>query len=219
MRKNTQPLAVANMELLKSIEQYRLKVEGNLDKIAGSRLPVLDELVSKIVTAYPEGAQLIFVCTHNSRRSHFGQVWTQVFASYFDLDGITSFSGGTEATAFNGNAIEALKRAGLQVVSNGGENPVYEIKYSETKEHIRAWSKQYSDDSNPQKDFIAVMTCTEADEACPVVLGASARVKMTYEDPKKFDGTDQETTAYDERCLQIATELYYVLSKVSESVN
>ena len=28
---------------------------------------------------------LVYVCTHNSRRSHFGQVWAAVAANYFGI--------------------------------------------------------------------------------------------------------------------------------------
>ena len=59
------------------------------------------------------------------------------------------------------------------------------------------------------------MTCSEADEACPVVLGAALRIPIRYEDPKIYDGTHEESTAYDARCLQIATEMLYLFSRVS----
>lgn len=58
------------------------------------------------------------------------------------------------------------------------------------------------------------MTCSQADKACPAVKGATTRVAVPYDDPKQFDGTSQETAKYDERCKQIATETFYVFSKV-----
>ena len=58
------------------------------------------------------------------------------------------------------------------------------------------------------------MTCSEADEACPVIFGADVRVKLLYEDPKSADGTDYEVNTYDERCFQIATEMFHVMKQV-----
>jgi hypothetical protein len=60
------------------------------------------------------------------------------------------------------------------------------------------------------------MTCTSADESCPVVLGAAKRVATPYDDPKAFDGTADEAKMYDERCKQIATETFYVFSKLKK---
>ena len=54
-----------------------------------------------------------------------------------------------------------------------------------------------------------------ADAACPVVLGDALRVPIRYEDPKVADGTPQEAAVYDERCLQIATEMLYLFSRVA----
>ncbi|MCK4776283.1 MAG: protein-tyrosine-phosphatase, partial [Candidatus Krumholzibacteria bacterium] len=67
------------------------------------------------------------------------------------------------------------------------------------------------------EDFCAVMTCSQADKNCPVVVGASMRVAIPYDDPKAFDGTDQEAANYDERCRQISREMLYLFSAVNMS--
>jgi protein-tyrosine phosphatase/arsenate reductase len=48
------------------------------------------------------------------------------------------------------------------------------------------------------------------------VFGAASRVSTPYEDPKAFDGTAEESKMYDARCKQIATETFYVFSKVKK---
>ena len=58
------------------------------------------------------------------------------------------------------------------------------------------------------------MTCSDADQNCPVVLGAEKRISLPYVDPKISDGTPEESKVYDERCLQIAIEQLYVFSKI-----
>lgn len=68
---------------------------------------------------------------------------------------------------------------------------------------------------NPTSTFAAVMTCDSANEACPFVPGAETRIPITYEDPKAFDGTPQQAEKYEERSLQIATELHYVFSQIT----
>ncbi len=58
------------------------------------------------------------------------------------------------------------------------------------------------------------MTCDEADKNCPFVPGAEKRFSIPYVDPKQSDGTSQEAATYDERCQQIAAEMYYLVSQV-----
>ena len=59
------------------------------------------------------------------------------------------------------------------------------------------------------------MTCSDTDQNCPFIPGASLRIPITYEDPKEADGTDYESVRYDERCKQIATEMFYLMSQVN----
>ena len=72
----------------------------------------------------------------------------------------------------------------------------------------------YDDPKNPQKEFAAIMTCSDAEENCPFIPGVELRIGTTYDDPKAFDNTPLQDTKYDERCKQIALETLYVFSKV-----
>jgi len=160
-------------------------------------------------------AKLIFICTHNSRRSHLSQIWAATAAAYYGVqDGLHTYSGGTEATAFNPRAVAAIERAGFRVAPALGDNPRYEVAYGDEQGAMTCFSKTYDDESNPQENFAAVMTCSEADENCPFIPGASLRVSLPYVDPKEADGTDREAAAYDERCRQIASEMMYLMSLV-----
>lgn len=60
------------------------------------------------------------------------------------------------------------------------------------------------------------MTCSQADGGCPFISGAEKRIAITYDDPKAFDNTDQQTEKYNERSLQIATEMFYVFSQIKK---
>ncbi len=159
-------------------------------------------------------AELVFICTHNSRRSHFAQLWAAIAAHYHGIENVLTFSGGTEATAFHPNAVAAMERAGCKIQKGVGNNPVYLVKFSDSHPGCQAFSKKYGDKYNPKNKFCAVMTCTDADEACPVVLGMEKRVSLTYDDPKISDGTKLEAQRYDERCRQIAMEMFYMISHV-----
>jgi arsenate reductase len=144
-----------------------------------------------------------------------GQLWAAAAAAHFHIDEVRTYSAGTEATAFNLRALAAMERAGFVIEKPRGDNPRYRVTFDESGPVIECFSKTYDDPLNPAEGFAAVMTCSEADAACPVVLGAALRVPIRYKDPKVADGTPQEAAVYDERCLQIATEMLYLFSRVA----
>ncbi len=185
--------------------------------ISDERKVVLQPLIDFIQTKInaKEDILLNFICTHNSRRSHLSQVWAQVMAAYFGIAKVTTYSGGTEATAMFPLVGDTLKRQGFEIlVLSEGKNPVYGIKYAENAHPIIGFSKTYNHDFNPVSKFAAIMTCSQADAGCPFIAGAEKRIPMTYEDPKAFDNTPQQVEKYQERSLQIATELYYIFSQI-----
>lgn len=156
---------------------------------------------------------LNYVCTHNSRRSQFSQLWSQVAADYYSIN-VQSFSGGVEVTACNERTIASLERFGFQVRKEGVENPHYHVKWREDAPEFVLYSKLLEDEQNPTSSFAAIMTCSHADENCPLVLGCEKRIPIRYEDPKTYDDTVLESTFYDYRSFEIATELFYVFSRI-----
>lgn len=164
-----------------------------------------------------QDANLLFICTHNSRRSHIAQIWAQTAAWYYNVAPVKTFSGGLEVTAFNPRAVAAMQRVGFDIKKTSeGTNPIYEIRFSPSAPPMTAFSKVYDQDPNPKSGFAAVMTCSNADKNCPVVKGASLRVPTHYEDPKEADGTPQESQVYDERVRQISREVLYLFSQVKQ---
>jgi len=163
-----------------------------------------------------EPAKLTFICTHNSRRSHLAQIWAQLAADFYGIDGVETFSGGTEATAFNPRAVAALQRCGLKIVADdpASSNPRYSVTTSDSSTPQVCFSKVYDDPPNPSKGYCALMTCSQADNACPLVMGCDLRIPIRYEDPKVADDTEFEAQRYDERSDQICREMLYLMSLV-----
>ena len=175
--------------------------------------PLADYIQSK--ASIKEAIRLNFICTHNSRRSHLSQVWAQAMAGYFDISNVSCYSGGTEATALFPMAAQTLEGAGFQIlVMSPSENPVYSIKYGSNEQPVIGFSKTMDHAFNPSSKFGAIMTCSQADEGCPFVPGAEKRFPITYDDPKAFDNTPQQAEKYQERSLQIATELLFVFAQI-----
>jgi arsenate reductase len=185
--------------------------------VSNERKEVLNPLVDYIqnkVNANQE-IRLNFICTHNSRRSHLSQIWAQTMAFHFQLQNVFCYSGGTEATAMFPKVAETLTNQGFEIqkISNTA-NPVYAVKFDENQHPNICFSKTYYNDFNPKTNFAAIMTCNNADEGCPMVFVAEARFPTKYDDPKAFDGTPEMNEKYTERSLQIASEMYFVFSKI-----
>ncbi len=182
-------------------------------------MPAIEEMTKFISLKLQKGEEvsLNFICTHNSRRSQFSQIWAQTAADYYGIP-TKCYSGGVEVTAFNERAVQAIERDGFKVSKKGINNPVYTVRRGDNSAPIFTFSKIYDDKSNPQTGFAAVMTCDHADENCPFIPGADARIAFRFEDPKAFDDTELEGKMYTERSHQIGAELFLIFKKVKESI-
>ena len=208
-------------QLLPTLQPYVHDVANELALVPTERRSVLDAIAAQITTQLSSNktADLTFICTHNSRRSHMSQIWAQTAAYYYGLYDIRAFSGGTQATACNCRTITAMRTAGFQIedTTTNTDNPIYLVHYAANRPAIRAYSKLYNVDDNPKQNFIALMTCSNADKSCPIVEGSAARFAIHYVDPRLCDDTPTETDAYNERCREIAREMFYIMSQVRQN--
>ncbi|MDO6761141.1 protein-tyrosine-phosphatase [Tamlana sp. 2_MG-2023] len=204
------------MSLFKNIETTISTL--NVETISKERKETLQPLVDFIQTKVDanQDIRINFICTHNSRRSHLSQVWAQTLAYHFNIKNVFCYSGGTEATALFPMAAETLANTGFEIETLSEEkNPVYSIKYTANAHPIIGFSKKLDANFNPSSEFAAIMTCSQADGGCPFIAGAEKRIPITFEDPKAFDNTPQQAEKYNERSLQIATELFYVFNQIN----
>ena len=198
--------------LSKTIEQLPLQ------NISEERKTILQPLIDFIQQKVNDrqDININFICTHNSRRSHLSQVWAQAASAHFNIPNVYCYSGGTEETALFPKVAETLINQGFSIFKiSENNNPVYAIKYSDNALPIIGFSKKYDNPFNPVSAFAAIMTCSQADAGCPFIAGAEKRIPITFEDPKISDNTPEQSQVYAERSLQIATEMFYVFSKIN----
>lgn len=218
MAGSTETAPMRTDTLYPAVASYLADRAAEFDEIPAERRAQLERLSGYITETRAAGrpVRLVFVCTHNSRRSHMAQLWAAAGAEAYGIEAST-YSGGTEDTAFNPRAVEAMRRAGFEIErTTDGRNPVYHARMGGSAAAMTCFSKAFDNPPNPDEGFAAVMVCGEADEACPSVPGAEARFAITYVDPKVSDGTPEEAATYDERCAQICREMLYAMSRVGE---
>lgn len=202
------------MHLLPKLNEFVSTID--LHSISEERKNTLQPLIDYLQEKQDKKQEirLNFICTHNSRRSHLAQIWAQTAACYLGFEKVFCYSGGTEITAVYPVIIETLKNVGFDINTLSSENnPIYSIKYAANEHPVIAFSKKMQDEFNPKSAFCAIMTCSEADGNCPFVSGAEKRIPITFNDPKEFDNTPQQAEKYQERNLQIASEMLYVFQK------
>lgn len=190
----------------------------NLDDNRKGLLQGIAKSIAEIYTSNNGKISVNFICTHNSRRSQLGQVWTFFAANYFDLN-ITSYSGGTEVTAFHRNTVLTLKEVGFtfNVEEFSHQNPVYQVSFNETSDYILGFSKTYDHQIN-EAPYVAITTCNSADQNCPYIAEATKRFHLPFIDPKFSDNTEDQQKTYLKTNAEVASEIYYIFDLVKKMV-
>jgi protein-tyrosine-phosphatase len=208
------------MKLYNNLSESIAELINDFDVITETRKLELENLalaINESLTQFGK-AEITVICTHNSRRSQLGQLWIKVAAIHYGIKNIYTFSGGTEATSFNYRMVNAVKAYGFKVKQlDENANPKYHILLGEEDESMDIlFSKVYSENYNPQSNYIAIMVCSQADEGCPFVAGAYKRISLPYLDPKEFDDTELESIKYLEKVKEIGREMLYTVSKITK---
>lgn len=222
------------IQLLPSLESY-LESRREESGIPPSRREKLEEIAAYIGRKAAEDSEvnLIFICTHNSRRSHMAHLWAEACAQLVGAAGkVKCYSGGTEATAFYPKAVKAMEGAGWKVEKKTSDpdneavsmaNPGYVMTFSgghtghpDHPGSVRCFSKHFAEAPNPKKNFAAVMVCSDADDTCPFIPGATVRFALPYDDPKEYDARPEADEKYAERCGEIAAEMDFLFRRAAE---
>lgn len=206
----------------KPLQNYSDEVTNEFNLIDKDRKSKLDTIAAYFYKDWTKDKETnaLLICTHNSRRSHMSSLWFQTASYFYGLTGFYSFSGGTEATAFNKRAVDALERAGFKysVSDSSTKNIVYTFSIGDRYPEKKHFSKKFSHKSNPKKDFFAIMVCSDADKSCPFVPGANNRFALPFKDPRYSDNTASETAEYDKTSRLIAREMFYLANQIKQKI-
>lgn len=118
-------------------------------------------------TAVP---RVLFLCTHNSARSQMAEGLLR----HLSGGRVEAHSAGTEATRLRPLAVRAMAELGIDI--SGQESKTLQRYLGQP--------------------FDAVITvCDDANEACPVFLGARERLHWSLPDPSQATGSEDEQLA------------------------
>ena len=116
--------------------------------------------------------RVLFLCTGNSARSQMAEAFLRKYSS----DRFEAFSAGLEPKAINPLTIQVMQEAGIDV--------------------SRQRSKGISEFLGKVLFQYLITVCDDAEKNCPTVWpGVNQRLHWSFEDPAKFEGTDEQKLA------------------------
>ena len=190
------------------------------EEISSQRKELLSEVAEKLGNTFSrsQSLKIIFICTHNSRRSHIAQFMLEMACGYYSIQGIEIYSGGTEVTALNKRVVHAISSHGIKYdKTTGDDNPTYIFDHIEGSE-TPYFSKLYNHPANPTSNFTAILVCDHASETCPYIPGTLERIHLHYRDPKEYDRTPGEEKAYMDKLEEIGAEMFYIARQLKGKV-
>jgi arsenate reductase len=198
------------------IQEKMRQIACRFDRITEERKIVLQHLAACIRQSIADydRVDMLYVCTHNARRSHFGQVAAALAAAFYGIEQVYTYSAGTETTHVHIQTIKAIEALGCTAHKmDETSNPKYQINFGGA-DLLTCYSKTIHDNVLPMHQYIAVMTCTDAEQNCPFLPLATFRIGLPYTDPKIADGTGNEALIYAACLEEILTESLYVFAQL-----
>lgn len=198
-----------------SIEDWNLP----FNSFSKKRLKILDQLMVylKELVAKKLELNVIFVCTHNSRRSQFAQFWLDTFLHNFGIENYNIFSAGTVETEVHKNVISVIEHYGFTVTKDSEiNNKKYKIALGKGYE-INLFSKEITSVLEAGLgSFVLIFVCDSAYENCPFVIENQKHFSLTFEDPGRYD-EDLNALEYYQKCAyKIAAEMHYLASGLAD---
>jgi len=116
--------------------------------------------------------RILFLCTGNSARSQMAEAFLRKYAD----DRFEAHSAGLEPKGMNPLTVQVMKEVGLDVSSQRSKG---------INEYLGKVLFQY-----------LITVCDDAEKNCPTVWpGVNTRLHWSFEDPAKFEGSDEQKLA------------------------
>ncbi|MBE0429804.1 MAG: arsenate reductase ArsC [Thermoleophilia bacterium] len=111
--------------------------------------------------------KVLFLCTGNSARSQMAEgLVNHDFAA-----GIEAYSAGTDPQGLNVFAVKVMSETGIDISRS-------------TSDHISKYESEHFD--------YVITLCNDANKNCPVYFGGGKRLHVSFPDPARATGSEQE---------------------------
>lgn len=180
-----------------------------------ARKIIIDQIVQSI-QEQKERVQLLFICTHNSRRSQACELWAQTWKDFYKLTNLDLHSAGIKRSTFNYRMADAARRSGFRVeLHRTDQEETYLITSPFDKASTKGYhSIQLDDKMVPNTNVISVVTCPHVWKKFTPVKGEVSHFYLPYEDPNWYDGQVNESELYAELFSKIGSEMKYLMKRL-----
>ena len=164
----------------------------------------LDNIIMGIDKFIDSCKTIVFLCTHNSRRSQYCEIWAKYFSSVYK-NKIKFLSAGAVKTKVHKQIYKSFERVGVKVDENSSINieDMTILPFSKTLTEVK------------EKEFMSIMTCAESEKSCPVDPRSLINLQLFYDDPKRYDNTPEEDEEYDKTSFMIASQINFILKNIN----
>jgi arsenate reductase (thioredoxin) len=114
--------------------------------------------------------KVLFLCIHNSARSQMAEAYLKKYGG----DKFFVESAGLETGRLNPLAVQVMKEDGIDISGNTTKDVFDFFKQGRTY------------------DYVITVCDKEASDRCPVFPGMRSKIHWSFEDPSKFNGTEEE---------------------------
>lgn len=116
--------------------------------------------------------RVLFLCTGNSARSQMAEAFLRKYAG----DHFEAYSAGLKPTGLNPFTVKVMQEVGIDVSNQQSKG---------VEKYLGKTLFRY-----------LVTVCDDADQNCPTVWpGVNTRMHWSFEDPAKFEGSEEEKLA------------------------
>ena len=120
-----------------------------------------------------ERKKVLFICVHNSARSQMAEAWMNHLCG----DRFEAESAGLEPGVLNPLAVAVMKEAGIDISHKATRSVFDVLKAGTLFSHV-------------------ITVCDEsAAESCPIFPGPAKRVHLSFTDPSRVEGAEEEKLA------------------------
>jgi len=164
-------------------------------------------LIGEFLREHTDVFSVIFLCTHNARRSQLSEFWFRALAAEYGIS-VEAYSAGVEATRVHPHVVSVLRE---QLLSAGNQDNPQVVQHDIQAGTRPFYSKTLEDPSLPKKNFITVAVCDHAAETCPIMAGSAGRFSLPFTDPGAHDQDHDPLPYYRETSDSIRAHMVYLM--------
>ncbi|MBN8702997.1 MAG: hypothetical protein J0M08_08025 [Bacteroidetes bacterium] len=181
---------------------------SNSKKISKKRKAVLNNIAIELL----EKKHIVYACKTNTRRTQLLQTWTQTAFYYYGVVDRIAFSYGDSIADIYPGVVDILKQSGFYYAESNTIPKGYTISLNNNAPEYIIAPKNTLGKINSETTIL-INICSSGETFADQKM---SYLKLPYKTPTEFEAKKNEQEKYMELNKTIATEMFYMVSKLLE---